>query len=215
MSSVARPLPDRLPIFPLTGALLLPGGVLPLNIFEPRYLAMTDAALGEARMIGMIQPFEGKGDAGDPPLYKIGCAGRIVEFRETDDGRYLINLEGVSRFDVLEELSKAELFRRVRPGWSRYAHDAEETKLPGFDADAFVAKLTPFLDRHRIKADLSAADSVPAIRLVDAVAMMGPFAPAEKQALLEADPVERADLLTKLVDMALLSSAPETAPARH
>jgi uncharacterized protein len=215
MTGVARPLPDRLPLFPLTGALLLPGGVLPLNIFEPRYLAMTDAALGEGRLIGMIQPLEGRGDAGDPPLYKTGCAGRIVEFRESGDGRYVVNLEGVSRFDVIEELPKTGLFRRARPAWSRYAADAEEIDLAGFDPAQFIAKLTPFLKRHRIKADLSAADAVPAIRLVDAVAMMGPFAPAEKQALLEADPAERAHLLTKLVDMSLLSSAPETAPARH
>lgn len=215
MTAPAHPLPGRLVLFPLTGALLLPGGVLPLNIFEPRYLAMTDAALGEGRMIGMIQPLEGKGDAGDPPLYKIGCAGRIIEFRESDDGRYVISLEGVSRFDVAEELPKTELFRRVRPDWSRYAGDADETELPGFDAGRLVEKLTPFLRRHRIKADLSAANSVPAVRLVDAVAMMGPFAPAEKQALLEAEPAVRARLLTELVDMALLASAGDTLSARH
>ena len=215
MTAPAHPLPDRLALFPLTGALLLPGGVLPLNIFEPRFLAMTDAALGEGRMIGMIQPLEGKGDAGDPPLYKTGCAGRIIEFRESGDGRYVISLEGVSRFDVAEELPKTELFRRVRPDWSRYAGDADEVELPGFDAGRLVEKLTPFLRRHRIKADLSAANSVPAVRLVDAVAMMGPFAPAEKQALLEADPVARARLLTELVDMALLASAGDTLTARH
>jgi len=215
MTDPAPTLPDRLVLFPLTGALLLPGGVLPLNIFEPRYLAMTDVALGEGRMIGMIQPLEGKGDAGDPPTYKTGCAGRIIEFRESGDGRYLINLEGVSRFDVAEELPRTELFRRIRPDWSRYAGDADEVELPGFDAARLVEKLTPFLRRHRIKADLSAANSVPAVRLVDAVAMMGPFAPAEKQALLEAAPAERARLLTKLVDMALLASASEIATARH
>src|SRR5487761_67189 len=212
---MASVLPDRLALFPLTGSLLLPGGVLPLNIFEPRYLAMTDAALGEGRMIGMIQPLEGKGDAGDPPLYRTGCAGRIIEFRESGDGRYLINLEGVSRFDVVEELPKTELFRRARPDWSRYAGDSDETELPDFDASQLVAKLTPFLRRHRIKADLSAATAVPAVRLGDAVAMMGPVAAAEKQALLEAAPAERAMLLTRLVDMALLASSPETAPARH
>jgi len=215
MTDPAPTLPERLVLFPLTGALLLPGGVLPLNIFEPRYLAMTDAALGEGRMIGMVQPLEGRGDVGGPQTYKTGCAGRIIEFRESGDGRYLINLEGVSRFDIAEELPKTELFRRVRPDWSRYAGDADEVELPEFDAAQLVEKLTPFLRRHRIKADLSAANSVPAVRLVDAVAMMGPFTPAEKQALLEAAPAERARLLTKLVDMALLASAGETATARH
>ncbi|MDE2227623.1 MAG: LON peptidase substrate-binding domain-containing protein [Alphaproteobacteria bacterium] len=215
MTGVAHTLPDRLPLFPLTGMLLLPRGVLPLNVFEPRYLALTEAALGAGRMIGMIQPLDGKGDAGDPPLYKTGCAGRIVEFRESGDGRYLISLEGVARFDVAEELPKTELFRRARPDWARYAGDREETDLPGFDAAGLIDKLTPFLRRHRVKADLSAAASVPAMRLVDAVAMMAPFAPVEKQALLEAAPAERAQLLTKLVDMALLSSAPDAASARH
>ncbi|MGH7001418.1 MAG: LON peptidase substrate-binding domain-containing protein, partial [Stellaceae bacterium] len=150
-----------------------------------------------------------------PPLYKTGCAGRIIEFRESGDGRYVISLEGVSRFDVAEELPKTELFRRARPDWSRYAADADETELPDFDASRLVEKLTPFLRRHRIKADLSAANSVPAVRLVDAVAMMGPFAPAEKQALLEAEPAARARLLTELVDMALLASAGDTLSARH
>jgi hypothetical protein len=97
------PLPASLPLFPLTGALLLPGARLPLNIFEPRYLAMTRAALGEARLIGMIQPLDGKGDAGDPLLHRIGCAGKIVEFRETEDGRFLITLAGLSRFAVTAE----------------------------------------------------------------------------------------------------------------
>ena len=215
MTAPAHPLPDSLVLFPLAGALLLPGGVLPLNIFEPRYLAMTDVALGEGRMIGMIQPLEDKDDVGDPPLYKTGCAGRIIEFRESGDGRYVISLEGVSRFDVAKELPKTELFRRARPDWSRYAGDADEAELPGFDAARLVEKLTPFLRRHRIKADLSAANSVPAVRLVDAVAMMGPFAPAEKQALLEAEPAVRARLLTELVDMALLASAGDTLSARH
>src|SRR5215469_9406352 len=102
-------LPRLLPIFPLTGVLLLPRGRLPLNIFEPRYLAMTLYALANQRMIGMIQPQEGRGDAGDPPLYRTGCAGRIVEFAETPDGRFLLTLKGVARFDIAEEPPRATL----------------------------------------------------------------------------------------------------------
>jgi len=208
-------LPARLPIFPLTGALLLPGARLPFNIFEPRYLAMTEAALGDGRLIGMIQPLEGKGDGGDPPLYKTGCAGRIVEFRESGDGRYLIVLEGVSRFDVIAEPPRTELFRRVTPGWARYAIDRENAEVEGVDRQRLVAALGPFLQRRGVGGDVSAATSMPLLRLVNAVAMMASFAPAEKQALLEAGPAERAALLTQLVEMALLAGMPEDAPQRH
>jgi uncharacterized protein len=207
-------LPSSLPLFPLTGALLLPRGHLPLNIFEPRYRAMTDAALAEARMIGMIQPLEGKDDTGDPPLYKTGCAGRIVEFRETGDGRYLVALEGIARFDVAEELPKRDLFRRARPDWSRYADDLGEDDLAGFDLKRLLAVLGPYLRSLGASSDLETAN-VPAARLVTAVAMLAPLAPAEKQALLEAGPVERANLLTGLIEMALVAGARAADPARH
>jgi uncharacterized protein len=200
-------LPESLPLFPLTGVLLLPRAHLPLNIFEPRYLAMTEAALAEDRFIGMIQPQEGKGDVGDPPLYKTGCAGRIVEFRETEDGRFLITLLGVSRFDVANERHKTALFRRAVPDWSPYAGDRGEPENPGLDRARLMKALGPFLARHGIKADLAAAETLPVSRLVDAVSMMAPFAPREKQALLEADPSARALLLTQLIEMSLLADA--------
>src|SRR5215469_1686302 len=119
-------LPALLPIFPLTGVLLLPRGRLPLNVFEPRYLAMTQHALGHGRLIGMIQPQEGAGDAGDPPVYRTGCAGRIVEFAETPDGRYLITLKGVARFDIASEPARQALFRQVVPDWHGWRADFEE-----------------------------------------------------------------------------------------
>lgn len=200
-------LPESLPLFPLTGVLLLPRANLPLNVFEPRYRAMTEAALGEGRFIGMIQPLEGKGDEGDPPLYKTGCAGRIVEFRETGDGRYLINLQGVSRFDVAREQPKTELFRRAVPDWSPYAGDLVESGPPDLDRERLVKALGPFLARHGVKTDRDSVQSAPLARLVDAVAMMAPFAPREKQALLEADPAARALLLTQLIEMSLLADA--------
>lgn len=200
-------LPESLPLFPLTGALLLPHANLPLNVFEPRYLAMTEAALAEGRFIGMIQPLEGKGDMGDPPLYKTGCAGRIVEFRETGDGRYLINLLGVSRFDVAREPPKTELFRRAVPDWSPYAGDRTESENPDLDRVRLLKALGPFLARHGVKTDPDSVQAAPLARLVDAVAMRAPFAPREKQALLEADPAARALLLMQLIEMSLLADA--------
>jgi Lon protease-like protein len=195
-------LPALLPVFPLTGVLLLPRGRLPLNIFEPRYLAMTGYALGQGRMIGMIQPQDGAGDAGDPPLYRTGCMGRIVEFRETEDGRYLLTLAGCARFDTAAEPARAELFRIVAPDWSRFHGDLEEAE-PVIERERLIAALKPYFRRHGITADFAAIAVAPAERLVTSLAMLCPFAPSEKQALLEAaDATARAQLLTTLLEMA-------------
>src|SRR5579864_917519 len=119
-----RVLPDIIPIFPLTGVLLLPRGRLPLNIFEPRYLAMTRDALGGERLIGMIQPSDPQEGGMNPAVYPLGCAGRITSFSETDDGRYLITLTGVSRFRVARELPLLDGYRRVVADWTPFADDA-------------------------------------------------------------------------------------------
>jgi Lon protease-like protein len=195
-------LPARLPIFPLTGVLLLPRGRLPLNIFEPRYLAMTEDALKGDRLIGMVQPQEGAGDAGDPPVYRTGCAGRITSFSETDDGRYLITLTGIARFAIAAEPQREQLYRRVVPDWQAYAGDLAEDATP-IDRGRLVAGLKPFFRRYRIAAEWEALEKTPDERLVSTIAMVAPFAPGEKQALLEArDLAERARLLTALVEMA-------------
>jgi Lon protease-like protein len=213
-------LPERLPIFPLTGVLLLPRGRLPLNIFEPRYLAMTRDALGADRMIGMIQPRDGTGDAGDPPTYRTGCAGRIVSFSETDDGRFLITLTGVARFDVLEELPRDRLYRQVVTDWRPYRLDLADEDDPeldqAIDRARLSAALKPFFARHGISADFDAIAQSPAERLVSTLAMVCPFVPREKQALLEAtDTAERAALLTTLIEMAVHGTSDEGDGARH
>ena len=212
-------LPKTLPIFPLTGVLLLPGGRLPLNIFEPRYLAMTRDALAEARMIGMVQPTEGQGDAGDPPVYGRGCAGRMTAWSETDDGRYLITLIGVARFDIAEELPRNErLYRRVVPDWSPYEGDlaAENPPLSGVERARLLAAIKPFLERHGITADWQAIEASADERLVTTLAMACPFASGEKQALLDAkDATERARLLTALMEMAALGGDLPDTSLRH
>jgi Lon protease-like protein len=209
-------LPTRLPLFPLTGVLLLPRGRLPLNVFEPRYLAMTSDALGEGRMIGMIQPQEGCGDAGDPPLYRTGCAGRITAFSETDDGRFLVTLVGVARFDVVEELAQdGRLYRRVVPDWRPYRGDLAPDDA-AIDRPRLVGALKPFFERHKITADLAALETTPAERLVNTLAMVCPFAPREKEALLEApDLAERARLLSALVEMSLRTRGSQGTGVRH
>jgi Lon protease-like protein len=224
----SRALPDLLPIFPLSAVLLLPRGRLPLNIFEPRYLAMTREALGGARLIGMVQPSEpaigdvmGGGSGIDnrmnPPVYPIGCAGRITQFSETDDGRYLLTLTGVSRFRIQEELPLVSGYRRVVPDWRPFAHDQDRSADPGFDRARLIRGLKSYFTGRQISADWEAIEKAPGEHLVTSIAMACPFAPSEKQALLEAaDPDERARLLTTLVEMAALKpTTEETGGTRH
>jgi len=210
-------LPREIPIFPLTGVLLLPRGRLPLNIFEPRYLAMVSDALAPPRLIGMIQPQEGKGDAGEPATYPIGCAGRIISFGETEDGRYLITLTGVARFELREELPLRRGYRRVRVDWARFERDLAAPETPAdVDRKRLLAALKPYFQRRSIGADWDAVNGMADEPLVAMLAMGCPFAPSEKQALLEADGLAaRATLLTALLEMEAAPAAPEQTMLRH
>jgi Lon protease-like protein len=219
-------LPDTLPIFPLTGVLLLPRGRLPLNIFEPRYLAMTRDALGGERLIGMVQPSEPQrdnrgGGAINPPVYPIGCAGRITAFSETDDGRYLLTLTGVSRFRIRDELPLLSGYRRIVAEWQPFARDVDTPTGTEFDRDRFIRGLKGFFTQRQISADWEAIEKAAGEHLINSIAMLCPFAPSEKQALLEApDLDERARLLIALVEMAAVNptqsfSAEESGATRH
>jgi hypothetical protein len=209
-------LPAILPMFPLTGVLLLPRGRLPLNIFEPRYLAMTRDALGGDRLIGMVQPSDPAASGRNPPVYPTGCAGRITSFSETDDGRFLITLTGTCRFRIREELPLLEGYRRVVPDWHEFTRDVEADEEVSFDRERLVRGLRSYFQQHQISADWDAITSVPGERLVTTVAMTCPFDPSEKQALLEASGVEeRARLLTAIVEMAVMKHPSEATGARH
>ncbi len=210
-------LPDILPIFPLTGVLLLPRGRLPLNIFEPRYLAMTRDAMEGERLIGMVQPCEPPIRAANPAVYPTGCAGRVTSFSETDDGRLLITLSGVSRFRIKEELPLLSGYRRVVAEWDDFADDRNPDEA-GFDRSRLTQGLRNFFTQRQVQADWSAIDQAPGEHLVTSIAMMCPFAPSEKQALLEARTLdERARLLTALIEMTLTApqSDPEGGVTRH
>jgi uncharacterized protein len=209
-------LPITLPIFPLPGVLLLPHGRLPLRIFEPRYLAMTRDALAGERLIGMVQPNDPVVSDANPPVYPIGCAGRITSFTETDDGLFLITLTGISRFRIREELPLLEGYRRVVPEWTDFARDLEADENSGFDRDRLIRGLKGFFEHHQISADWDAIASTPVDRLVTSIAMMCPFDPSEKQALLEASDLDdRARLLTAIVEMAVLNRSSDGGAARH
>ncbi len=211
-------LPSELPIFPLSGVLLLPRGRLPLQIFEPRYLAMTRDALGTPqRLIGMIQPTEKETIRPDnnPPLYKVGCAGRITSFSETDEGRFLVTLTGVRRFTVVEELALHEGYRRVVPRWDDFARDVADQPTVELDRTRLLGGLKDYFKAHGIAANWEAIEQAPDDRLVTSLAMICPFEPSEKQALLEAaDLTACAQLMTTLIEMALLAHKGGD-PARH
>jgi uncharacterized protein len=196
-------LPATLGIFPLTGVLLLPRGQLPLNVFEPRYLALVDNALSSDRLIGMIQPTEHEEATLKPALTAIGCAGRLTGFRETDDGRYLITLTGVCRFRVAEELPATDPFRVVKPNYAPFAGDLAECQDGDFPRERLLAALTDYLARRDLKADWKSVMNAPAETLVNALAMLCPFEANEKQALLEAPQWEdRVATLLALLEMA-------------
>ncbi|MBP2311312.1 LON peptidase substrate-binding domain-containing protein [Azospirillum soli] len=198
-------LPRTLPIFPLAGVLLLPRGRLPLNIFEPRYLAMVEDAMAGDRMIGMVQPTDPASREREPSVYETGCAGRITTFAETEDGRYLITLTGLCRFTILREVDGVHGYRRVAPAWERFADDLKTEPRGELDRPRLLAGLMSYFKVQGISVDWKAIECTPDERLVTSLAMICPFEPSEKQALLEApDLSERAKLLIALIEMAIL-----------
>jgi len=194
-------LPDTIPIFPLPGAVLLPRARLPLHIFEPRYLAMIEDCLkSDRRLIGMIQP-RGEGDA----LVQVGCAGRLTSFSETEDGRYMITLTGIARFALREEVTGFQPYRRARVDFTAYAVDLGDAQSdPDLDRRVFLKDLARYLQASKMGTDWSNLKEADDEMLVNILAMLCPFAPEEKQALLEAQTLpERRRILQTLIAFAL------------
>jgi uncharacterized protein len=211
-------LPGSLPIFPLTGVLLLPRSRLPLNVFEPRYLAMTEDALASGnRLIGMVQPIAAEEAARPPPVYRTGCAGRITSFSETDDGRYLITLSGVCRFDIAEEMPTTRGYRRVAPDWAPYRTDLSGPESSAMlDRARLLSGLKGYFRQTGLTANWEAVESTPDERLVNSLAMICPFDASEKQALLEAPTLEeRARMMTAMMEMAVLDPHDGDTVSRH
>jgi len=198
-------------IFPLPGALLLPGGKLPLNIFERRYLAMFEDCLSEGRVVGMIQPDELRpATPSGPALYKVGCLGRLSSFSEADDGRMLVTLTGLIRFTIKVELEMRRGYRRVRADLARFRADLDEAPLSGdLDRDALVEALRAYFAARGFDANWEAIDEMPDEALVSTLSMVCPFDPAEKQALLEApNTPDRASTLLTLLRMGAHTAEP-------
>ena len=201
-------LPVEFPVFPLPGALLLPRGKLPLRIFEPRYVAMTEDSLGKGRMFGMIQPDPTVPEvATGPGLFRVGCLGRLSSFNESDEGHYLITLTGVIRFAVATELEERRGYRRVRGDFTPYRADLDLQSQPiGTPREILLTALRGYFTRRGIDANWDAIKRLPDDMLTVTLAMVCPFEPAEKQALLEAPTdTERAAALLVLLQMGALS----------
>ena len=195
-------LPETIAVFPLPGALLLPRSRLPLHIFEPRYLAMLDDVLKTpARLIGMVQPSKGQGQG----LYQIGCAGRVTQFSETEDGRYMITLAGISRFRLREEVQGFTPYRRAAVEWTAFTRDTGPVEDdPSFNRPAFLEQLARYFSNQRLGTDWDSLKEAEPELLVNALSMMLPLPPADKQALLEAPSlVTRRETLITLLEFAL------------
>ena len=200
-------LPKTVPVFPLTGVLLLPGGQLPLNIFEPRYIDMIDDAMQSDKVIGMVQPsFNRSGDgSADPQLCEIGCLGRITTFQETGDGRYLISLAGVCRFSIAQEIAANTAYRQCEVVYDA-ADLIEHHDEDSIDRGRLLEAFRKFLDTRGMEADWDTINDTDTETLLTALCMMCPFDPPEKQALLEAPTLaDRAEILVTAAEMLLAS----------
>lgn len=200
-------LPDTIPVFPLPGALLLPRARLPLHIFEPRYLAMLDDAMKTShRLIGMIQPREPAREGG-PSLHAIGCAGRLTAFSETEDGRYMITLSGVSRYWVVNEIEGFTPYRRCDVSWAGFERDLGTAEHDtGFDRASFFQLLGRFFEAEGLQTDWESLKEADDELLLNSLSMLCPFEPEDKQALLEAPSLQtRRETIVTLLEFALRS----------
>jgi len=210
-------LPETLAVFPLTGVLLLPHGNLPLNIFEPRYIDMINDAMSGNRMIGMIQSKSSQSN-GKSEIYQTGCAGKITEFAETQDGRYVLNLTGICRFHINEELTTPRPYRIIHPDWKDFEGDVQIPKSLGVDREKLLDLLCGYFKQNGMSCDFAKFEDIPDSRLITTLAMICPFEPSEKQALLEQIcHVERAKTFMTMLEMACKDTTPndETKSKHH
>jgi len=208
-------LPDVLPVFPLAGAVVMPGVQLPLNIFEPRYLNMVQASLASDHLIGMVQPRARESEADQPALYQVGCAGRITSYSETNDGRIIMVLTGLCRFEIAEELTMLDGFRRVLANWARFADDYKEETGPLPERDAFMGSLRAYCERRSVEVPWDDIGDMADADLVNLLCAHLPLDSDDKQALLEtAGMQERAALMRGLMDMSA-HGEPDAPKQRH
>ncbi|MFN3233015.1 MAG: LON peptidase substrate-binding domain-containing protein [Alphaproteobacteria bacterium] len=197
-------LPSRLPVFPLAGALLLPRGTLPLNIFEKRYRDMVEDVIRGDRVIGMVQPLDPESQESEPEIYDVGCAGRMTAFQEVEDGRYVVTLTGIRRFRIINELDRTTGYRQCAVDYTEFMHDFEPETADNADRDEFLQIIRQYVDVQGYQVDWDMIENTDTETLIHAGATLAPWAPSEKQALLEAPNVcDRYDVLMALYRMAV------------
>jgi Lon protease-like protein len=205
--------PQRIPVFPLSRAILLPRATLPLHIFEPRYLQMVEDVMSTSRILGMVQPASGEEEESPPsrtaPLRRIGCAGRITSYQELDDGRLLISLSGIARFEIVEEVELAKPYRICTVSYERFLADfTAGIGEDEVDRERLVEALKAYLQMRNLKADWAAIGKTSTEALVNSLALVSPYGSEEKQALLEAaDLKARAEMLVALAEMEMAAGS--------
>lgn len=208
-------LPDALPIFPLSGAVIMPGVQLPLNIFEPRYLNMVQDALASDHLLGLLQPRSEDLEAETPRLHRVGCAGRITSYSETSDGRIVLVLTGVCRFQLVREIEEHHGYRRIAPDWERFARDCHDSEERIGDRKGFLTSLKTYCKLRGVEIPWDDVERMPDTELVNLLCAHLPLSPEDKQALVETLATdERAHLMRGLLDMASASSM-DVAEHRH
>lgn len=209
-------LADPLPLFVASGVILMPQAHMPINIFEDHYLNLIDDALGQGRTLGVIQPAQSDPTIATPPLYSVGTVGRIISFAETEDGRYIVNVLGISRFRLVHELSERNGYRLAKVDHAPYESDLTPSLAPDYDRGRLMNVLRAYFKIHNIAADWSILQNAASEELIASLAMICPLEPSEKQALLEAPSVTtRAELMTALLEMATLQQHRDGDPSRH
>lgn len=208
MTTVIGKLPTTLPVFPLTGALMLPGSHLPLNIFEPRYLKLIDDVLAGDRMMGMVQPRKPETSQNEPPVYDIGCMGKLVAWQEADDNRYVVTLQGLCRFRIERELDRTTPYRLFNVSYDRFADDLLTQDASAIDRDRLMTLVRAFVKVKGYQVNWDVIEAMETETLIDATAVLAPFTASERQALLEAPNMSaRGDMVMTLLAMAVNDSS--------
>ena len=201
-------LPNELPIFPLSNAIFFPKTLLPLNIFEPRYKQMTEHAVDGNKLIGMVQSNQNINHKGKPEVYNIGCVGYIEFYSSTPDGRYLINLKGISRFKIKEEISTESLYRKFLVDYKDFASDFNDTKIKNIDTIGLIDKTKKLFEQYQLSTDWKIVEKVEPEQLINSLSMICPFTISEKQRLLETkDIIDRNEVLNKIINFYVLGNS--------
>lgn len=201
-------LPNELPVFPLSNAIFFPKTLLPLNIFEPRYKQMTEHAVEGNKLIGMVQSNQNIDHKGTPEVYNIGCVGYIEFHSSTPDGRYLINLKGISRFKIKEEINTKSLYRKFIVDYKDFASDFDETKIKNIDTIGLIDKTKKLFEQYQLSTDWKIVEKVEPEQLINSLSMICPFTISEKQRLLETkDIIDRNEVLNKIINFYVLGNS--------